>query len=72
MTRLIYDDLLYWILKCENCNGKMYLPGIVPSAKMLAQCEWNYCPHCGARIDYDKTIAVIREKEKQNGRLGEG
>lgn len=64
MTRLIYDDLLYWILKCENCNGKIYLPGIVPSVKMLIQCEWNYCPHCGEKIDYDKTQTVIHKAVK--------
>lgn len=65
MTRLIYDESL-WMWKCENCNGGMCLPGIVPSVKMLIQNEWNYCPHCGEQIDYDKTQTVIHKAVKWN------
>ena len=65
MTRLIYDDSL-WMWKCENCNGKMCLPGIAPSVKMLVQEEWKYCPHCGEQIDYDKTQTVIHKAVKRD------
>ena len=64
MIKLIYDNSL-WMWRCEKCNGKMCLPGIVPSVKMLVQNEWNYCPHCGERIDYDNTQTVIHMVEKQ-------
>lgn len=72
MTSLVYDDSL-WMWKCENCNGKMSLPGIAPSVKMLVQSEWNYCPHCGEQIDYDKMqtderIAEIKTDYRQEGR----
>lgn len=63
MTRLVYDESL-WMWKCENCNGKMALPGIAPSVKMLIQSEWNYCPHCGEKIDYSKTQNTIHKAVK--------
>ena len=63
MTRLIYDESL-WMWKCENCNVRMCLPGIAPNVKMLVQNEWNYCPHCGEQIDYDKMQTVIHKAVK--------
>ena len=43
----------------------MVLPGIAPSVKMLIQSEWNYCPHCGEKIDFDKTQNTIHKAVKQ-------
>jgi hypothetical protein len=63
MTRLVYDEST-WLWKCEKCNGRMSLPGIGPSIKMLIQEGWKYCPHCGEKINYSKTQNVIHKAVK--------
>lgn len=37
-----YDNVDGTIYKCSNCNTGMFN-------------EWNYCPHCGAKMDEEVT-----------------
>ena len=63
MVKLYFDD---WMWRCENCKKGLCLPGIVPSLEMLIDREWKYCPHCGKRIDWQKTMKKDSVKEILN------
>ena len=66
MVKLIFVE---WSWQCENCNGKMLLPGIIASLSMLKKRGWKYCPYCGEEFDYkgtkvdERNQKILKEKD---------
>ena len=53
MSKLIHNK---YALMCGTCLSMIYLPGIVPDEAMLKKTKWQYCPMCGATIEYSDQL----------------
>ncbi len=46
------DMMLDTCYRCSECGREFYLEGGTPQEN-----EYNYCPNCGAKMDYNEWLA---------------